>query len=74
MLSSARSASTPRRRKQLANMPQGTRTDLRPIELMSQAEAAGEFIVGLSCLKRAKAVLEKAAPEVVDLESAPSPH
>ena len=49
----------------LANMKQGARTDLSPIGLMSQAQAAEMLNVSLNTVKRARVVNEHGAPELV---------
>ena len=49
----------------IANMRQGARTDLRPIDARSQAEAATLLSVGKRSLSRAREVLNDGTPELV---------
>lgn len=49
----------------IANMKQGARTDLRPIDARSQAEAATLLSVGKRSLSRAREVLNDGTPELV---------
>jgi len=55
----------------IANLPQGTRTDLASIEAksggwISQGDAGGLLNVSRATVQRAKAVLEKGTPELVE--------
>jgi ParB/RepB/Spo0J family partition protein len=48
----------------LANMRQGTRTDIASIEAMSQPQAAKRLNVGRACVQRARAVVEHGTQEL----------
>jgi len=48
----------------IANMPQGTRCDIRSIDLMSQSDAAQILNISTPSLKRAKKVLVSGTPEL----------
>lgn len=49
----------------LANMTQGTRTDIRSIDTMSQPQAAELLNVSVPSVKRAKQVIEHGTPELI---------
>jgi N6-adenosine-specific RNA methylase IME4 len=49
----------------LANMVQGTRTDIRSIDTMSQPKAAELLNVSVPSVKRAKQVIEHGTPEMI---------
>jgi hypothetical protein len=49
----------------LANMRQGARTDLASIEATSQSDAAEMLNVSRAGVQRAREVLDKGAPELV---------
>ncbi len=50
----------------LANMPQGTRTDLASKETMSQATAAKMLNVSRRGVQRAREVLDTGTPELIE--------
>lgn len=49
----------------IAKLPQGARTDIAPIEAMSQPAAADLLNVGRSAVQRAKTVQREGSPELV---------